>query len=184
MFPMWLVLVPLPGTRPVCALLLTLYFDALYSPGDSVAGPRIIRNVGVELLRFARTRPSRTAQRGRGAAPAPAASAGSDPHWLQWFNGPRTKIPIETNVTPPFRLIIYAYPARGRARLNRHVSASRTIDTLDYGVRARGTGERAETEPDHRPPARPPARAKGTARPAARAAEGIRLDHFLFTECT
>lgn len=44
MFPMWLVLVPLPGTRPVCALLLTLYFDALYSPGDSVAGPRIIRN--------------------------------------------------------------------------------------------------------------------------------------------
>lgn len=44
MFPMWLVLVPLPGTRPVCALLLTLYFDALYSPGDRVAGPRIIRN--------------------------------------------------------------------------------------------------------------------------------------------
>jgi len=38
------MLVPLPGTRPVCALLLTLYFDALYSPGDSVAGPRIIRN--------------------------------------------------------------------------------------------------------------------------------------------
>ena len=95
MFPMWLVLVPLPGTRPVYALLLALYFDALYSPGDSVAGPRIIRNVVVPYrlnyfgLRFAQTRPSRTAQRGRGAAPAPAASAGSDPHWLQWFNGPR-----------------------------------------------------------------------------------------------
>lgn len=94
MFPMWLVLVPLPGTRPVYALLLALYFDALYSPGDSVACPRIIRNVVLELLRFPNfarrsiTRPSRTAQRGRGAAPAPAASAGSDPHWLQWFNGP------------------------------------------------------------------------------------------------
>ena len=30
MFPMWLVLVPLPGTLPVYALLLALYFDALY----------------------------------------------------------------------------------------------------------------------------------------------------------
>jgi hypothetical protein len=91
MFPMWLVLVPLPGTRPMYALLLALYFDALCSPGDSVAGPRrsfVTRRVVLELLRFARTRPSRTAQRGRGAAPAPAASAGSDPHWLQWFNGP------------------------------------------------------------------------------------------------
>lgn len=49
MFPMWLVLVPLPGTRPVYALLLAPYFDALYSPGDSVACPRIIRNVVLEL---------------------------------------------------------------------------------------------------------------------------------------
>ncbi len=55
MFPMWLVLVPLPGTRPVYALLLALYFDALYSPGDSIAGPRIIRNV-VGYLRGNSTR--------------------------------------------------------------------------------------------------------------------------------
>jgi hypothetical protein len=78
MFPMWLVLVPLPGTRPVYALLLALYFDALYSPGDSVAGPRIIRNVVlvVRLNYFA----SQTSLVARSHGRAGPPSAGAAPH--------------------------------------------------------------------------------------------------------
>ena len=95
---MWLVLVPLPGTRPVYALLLALYFDALYSPGDSVAGPRIIRNVVlvVRLNYFASL--GREQSHGRAAAGPPSAGAAPHPRsrraqdpiltGLQWFNGP------------------------------------------------------------------------------------------------
>ena len=93
MFPMWLVLIPLPGTRPVYALLLALYFDALYSPGDSVAGGSgslsddqlIISNAWyfawlTLLLRVASLEHGRAGPPSAGAVPHPRPRRAQDPY--------------------------------------------------------------------------------------------------------
>lgn len=57
------MLVPLPGTRPVYVLLLALYFDALYSPGDRRCRSIIIIVVLATSLR------SNTAEQDSGLTP-------------------------------------------------------------------------------------------------------------------